>query len=171
MATRDFAFEALAEVTNTDWTAGRGELNAALKSIRLQEPEIHDGYLLSCEIHDRAKMYEVVMGTEILLTPSALAKHWLRVKEQMPKSRPSISPSTAIPSEGTGTLVPSVCETCNGDRLVLIATRTAPASDTGFDEYAPCPDCNSYAHADFWRGDGSRHTSPDPAMTRMRMQS
>ena len=104
------------------------------------------------------------MGDEILLTPSALAKHWKRVKEQMPKSRPSISPS---PGAG-GT---PVCETCNGDKLVVVATRTAPHSDTGFDEYAPCPDCNSGANADFWRADGSRFSAPDRELTRMRMQS
>lgn len=169
MATRDFAFEALAEVTNTDWETGRGELNAALASIKKQEPDIHDSYLLSCEIIDRAKMYVVVMGDEILLTPSALAKHWKRVREQMPKSRPSISP--VVPSRGEGTLGPSVCETCDGDKMVVVAIRTAPHSDSGFEEMAPCPECNSGANADFWRGDGSRFTSPDPAMTRMRMQS
>lgn len=170
MAMRDFAFEALAEVTHTDWEAGRGELNAALKSIRLQEPDIHDSYLLSCEIHDRAKMYAVVMGDEILLTPSALAKHWLRVKAEMPKPRPTISP--AIPSRGDGTHGPSVCETCDGDKMVLVAIRPSAVNPTsGFEEMAPCPDCNSDADADFWRGDGSRHRSPDPATIRMRMSS
>jgi len=163
MAARDFAFEALAEVTNTDWETGRGELNKALSSIKQQEPDIHDSYLLSCEIIDRAKMYAVVMGDEILLTPSALAKHWKRVREQMPKPRPSISPSPGV--GGT-----PVCETCDGDKLVVVATRTAPHSDSGFDEYAPCPDCNSGANADFWRADGSRFTSPDRELTRMRMQ-
>jgi hypothetical protein len=164
MAARDFAFEALAEVTNTDWKEGRGELNRALKSIREQEPEILDGYLLSCEIHDRAKMYHVVMGEEIILTPSALAKHWKRVKAEMPKTRPTISPSPAADGK-------AVCQTCNGDKLVLVSTRVAPSSNSGFDEYAPCPDCNSHADADFWRADGSRFTSPDPALTRVRMSS
>jgi hypothetical protein len=164
MASRDFAFEALAEVTNTDWNTGRGELNKALKSIREQEPEIHDGYLLSCEIHDRAKMYAVVMGDEILLTPSALAKHWKRVREQLPKPRPQISPSP-----GAGGI--AVCATCDGDKMVVVATRVAPHSDSGFEEMAPCPDCNSHANADFWRADGSRFTTPDRELTRLRMQS
>jgi len=164
MATRDFAFEALAEVTNTDWEAGRGELNSALKSIKQQEPDIHDSYLLSCEIHDRAQMYAVVMGDEILLTPSALAKHWKRVKEQLPKPRATISPS---PGAGGKT----VCETCDGDKMVVVSVRTAPHSDSGFEEVAPCPDCNSGADADFWRADGSRHSTPDRELTRMRMQS
>jgi hypothetical protein len=168
MASRDFAFEALAEVTNTDWTAGRGELNSALKSIRQQSPDILDGYLLSCEIHDRAKMYEVVMGKEILLTPTALAKHWLRVKEQMPKARPSLSPSADIPPPGAGN---KACETCNGDKLVLVSTRPSANPTSGFEEMAPCPECNSGADTGFWRPDGSRFRSPDPAAVQMRMRS
>jgi hypothetical protein len=170
MASRDFAFEALAEVTNTDWTTGRGELNKALKDIRQQSPEIVDGYLLSCEIHDRAQMYAVVMGDEILLTPSALAKHWLRVKEQMPKARPATaSPSPDIPTPGAGGQ--GVCETCNGDTMVLVAIRPSGNPASGFEEMAPCPDCNSHANAEFWRADGSRFRSPDPAIVRARMNS
>src|SRR5262245_52456778 len=152
MAARDFAFEALAEVTNTDWEAGRGELNAALKSIKLQEPDIHDSYLLSCEIHDQAKRYRLVMGQEILLTPSALAKHWKRVKEQAPKPRPTtISPVTPQPLE---------CGTCGGNKIVFVSDELT----------APCPDCNSGANADFWRADGSRHATPDSQVVRARME-
>jgi len=170
MATRDFAFEALAEVTNTDWTAGRGELNAALKSIRTQEPDIHDGYLLSCEIHDRAKMYVVVMGDEILLTPTALAKHWKRVKAEMPRPRATISP--VVPSRGDGTHGPGACETCDGDKMVLVAIRPSATNPTsGFEEMAPCPECNSDVDAGFWRGDGSRFVPPTAEQTRMRMKA
>lgn len=83
---RDYSFEALAEVTSTDPAAGRGELNVALKSIRAQEPEITDSYLLADEIHTRAKMYRQVMP-EAMLTPTALCKHWKRVKEEMARKR------------------------------------------------------------------------------------
>ena len=81
---RDYAYEALAEVTSTDQNVGRGQLNAALRDIRHQEPDIEDSYLLGAEIHDRAKMYRQ-MFPEVALTPTALAKHWLRVKADAPK--------------------------------------------------------------------------------------
>lgn len=74
---RDYAYEALAEVTGTDMTAGRGELNVALKTIRAQS-DIEDSYLLADEIHERAKMYGSAMP-DVMLTPTALAKHWKRV--------------------------------------------------------------------------------------------
>jgi hypothetical protein len=142
MSERDYAFEALAEVTSTDWTTGRGELNAALKSIQAQTTEIEDNYLLSCEIHDRAKLYRQVMGEGILLTPSALAKHWQRVVEQAPKPA---YPHVALRGEGTA-LSPGACETCNGHKMIWVTDESV----------APCPDCNSQANTDFWRADGSR---------------
>ncbi len=82
---RDYAYEALAEVTSTDQNVGRGALNAALKQIR-QQAEIEDSYLLGAEIHDRAKMYRQAYP-EIALTPNALAKHWQRVKAESRKVR------------------------------------------------------------------------------------
>lgn len=158
---RDFAYEALAEVTDTDWDAGRGELNAALKSIREQEPELTDSYLLGAEIHDRAKAYHETMGEGILLTPTALAKHWQRVVEQRPKLVIVNAPPAASSFE---------CETCQGDKMVLVGIRPSPVNPTsGFDEMAPCPDCNS-ADVTFYRADGSRFRPPDPAVVRARMQ-
>lgn len=82
---RNYSYEALAEVTATDWETGRGQLNAALKLIRA-EAEIEDDYLLSVEIHERAKMYRALFSNAAL-TPTALAKHWKRVKEET-KPRP-----------------------------------------------------------------------------------
>jgi len=82
---RDFAYEALAEVSSTDMSVGRGQLNAALKSIRAQA-EIPDSYLLPVEIHERAKMYRSLFP-EAALTPTALAKHWKRVFEEATKRR------------------------------------------------------------------------------------
>lgn len=99
MATRarDYAYEALAEVTATDLNAGRGELNAALKSIR-EQSEIEDDYLLADEIHERAKMYRALMP-DVMLTPSALAKHWLRVfEETRPRRRVPNPPPLPVSS-------------------------------------------------------------------------
>jgi hypothetical protein len=84
---RDYAFEALAEVTSTDPEVGRSALNAALKSIREQMPEL-DSYPLADEIHERAKMYRALFENAAL-TPTALAKHWKRVKEEGKKVRGS----------------------------------------------------------------------------------
>lgn len=94
---RDYSFEALAEVTATDWNTGRGELNKALMLIK-EQSEIEDDYLLSAEIHDRAKMYRA-LWPEMSLTPSALAKHWERVFEETKRNRrPSLPPPAPLPT-------------------------------------------------------------------------
>lgn len=161
MAERDYAFEALAEVTGTDWNTGRGELNAALKSIR-EEAEVDDAYLLADVIHERAKMYREVMP-DVLLTPSALAKHWKRVLEESGrKNRPQAYNRPA----------PLVdCSICGGDRFVVYAKRkpltTAWMHEHGIEaneqemieEMAPCPECNLPAYAGLKR-------APDPARVR-----
>ena len=95
---RDYAYEALARVTSSDMNANRGELNAALGSIR-QQSEIEDSYFLADEIHERAKMYRAVMG-DALLTPTALAKHWLRVFDEDKRRRATgVNRSAPAPSE------------------------------------------------------------------------
>lgn len=164
---RDYAFEALAEVTGTDWTTGRGELNAALKSIR-EETEVTDSYLLADLIHKRATMYRDVMP-EVMLTPNALAKHWRRVLEESErKSRPQ---STNRHSRTTA------CATCDGDRFVVVRLRppdqtiwmdehNIKANAKEFhEEYAPCPDCNpqEITHR---RYDGTPWRVMDPAAVR-----
>lgn len=80
MKPRDYAWEALVEVTASDPGTARGQLNKALLQIREQSQE-EDSYLLSVEIHERAKMYRA-LWPEVSLTPSALAKHWKRVFEE-----------------------------------------------------------------------------------------
>lgn len=142
MSQRDYAFEALAEVTSTDWNAGRGELNAALKSIREQTPEITDGYILHVEIHDRAKAYRQMFGDGITLTPSALAKHWKRVIEARPKPTATLSPA-----------VQDDCPTCGGDKMIWV-------SDTAT---APCPDCNAGANV----GSRRKPQGPPPVEPRL----
>ena len=100
---RDYAYEALAEVSSTDTSVGRGSLNAALRDIRKQEPDLTDSYLLSAEIHERAKMYRQVFP-EVALTPNALAKHWQRVKGESTKVRGanlSAGPSSSLPLSRT----------------------------------------------------------------------
>lgn len=85
---RDYAFEALADATGTDWDAGRGELNAALKSIREQSdaPDVH---ALAAEIFGRARMYRQSMP-DVILTPSALAKHYKRVEVEVARMTASV---------------------------------------------------------------------------------
>ena len=98
MRVRDFAFEALAEVTASDPSVARGELNAGLRDIRKQEPSlagVSDSYLLSAEIHERAKMYRH-LWPEMTLTPNALSQHWVRVKAET-KPKKVYSPPEALP--------------------------------------------------------------------------
>lgn len=149
---RDYAWEALIEVTASDPSEQRGELNAALKSIR-EQSGIEDSYLLADEIHVRAKMYRQVMP-DVMLTPSALAKHWLRVFEEAAQRR----------TRGTNVSAPATdCETCGGDRWVVVCLRGE------IEEYAGCPDCNA-VQITYYRADGTRWTSPDPARVREMMK-
>lgn len=164
---RDYAYEALAEATTCDLEANRGELNVALKSIKEQAPELTN-YALSDEIHRRAKLYREVMGDEILLTPTALSKHWRRVAEAPAPKRVGVNLS-----------VDRECSTCGGDRFVVVATR--PAKQTVWmrerglepqgeiEEVAACPSCHSDLDASHWRHDGTRVQSPDPAKVREMM--
>ena len=152
MAERDYSYEALAVATNTDMAAGRGELNISLKTIRAQETELTD-YALADEIHRRAVLYRETMGDGILLTATALAKHWGRVEAQRPKPPPASNQHSAV----------TRCELCGGDRFVVVAKREQ------FDEYAPCPDCHP-VDASFFRYDGSRMVPPDPARVREMMK-
>lgn len=164
---RDYAFEALAEVTGTDWTAGRGELNTALKSIK-EQTEVEDGYLLADLIHARAKMYREAMP-EVMLTPTALAKHWRRVLEESErKNRPHATNRAAPTLE---------CRTCGGDRFVMVRLRSPETTmwmeEHGrkanpkefYEEYAPCPDCHNI-EISYWRHNRTKFTVMDPAAVR-----
>lgn len=175
--TRDYAFEALAEVTGSDWNAARGELNAGLTSIELQEPQLEPKSMaLADEIHRRAVMYRDVMDGAIL-TPTALAKHWRRVQSETEEkeararaSRPATNRSAQVE-----------CQTCGGNRFVFVGTRpvvaTAWMKENGFEpqgeseETAPCPDCNSGCEPSFRRNNGTMARVPDPAIVRQMMRS
>jgi hypothetical protein len=151
---RDYAYEALAEVTNSDMEGHRGELNAALRLIRGMTDQVD--YELATAIRDHAARYRVVMGAEIMLTPGALAKHWHRVEAETQRKT------------GTNLTVTTDCSTCEDDRWVVVGTRPA-LDDTFFEEVAPCPDCNS---TEIWfrRFDGTIFRSPDAAKTREMMK-
>lgn len=154
----DYAYESLAAVTHTDMNAGRGQLNAALKSIREQTSERDED--LAALIETRARAYRQLMP-DAMLTPSALAKHWHRCAE------------TAIPTQATNRTAHVTCETCGGDRFVTYSMRRpeqsvwmrehgiTPNYDNLIEEVAPCPDCNPI--------DDPR--LPDPAQVRERLRT
>jgi len=167
----DHSWEALVEVTNANVAAERGALNTALKQIREHDFALEDEDLAML-IRLRSEQYRRAYP-EIALTPTALAKHWLRVEEEQPKvSYPDFNRPLGR------------CDTCNGDKMVLVGHIPAVGTqwtrergiepskhpaELGHDQYAPCPDCNSDVDAGFWRADGSRFTPLDPARVRERM--
>ena len=169
MRERDYAYEALAEVTDAHTEANRGELNVALKQIR-QQCDL-DGYELSLEIHTRAAQYRRVMG-DALLTPTALAKHWVRVAAESGRTRGLTNQESKVGE---------ACQTCGGDRFVVVGTRPAiqtvwmkergisPAEDAAFEEVAGCPDCNPN-QVTMRRWDGTLIATPDAARVRERMR-
>ena len=140
---KDYAYEALAASTGTDMQQGRGELNAALHSIRKQTTLT--GQLLAGEIQVRARQYRRLMP-DVVLTPNALAKHWVRVAE-----------AAARPTGTNLHAADSRCPTCTGDRFVPI----------GDEQWSPCPDCG--VEVSWWRYDGTRAVTLDPARTREMM--
>lgn len=75
------------------------------------------------------------------------------------------------------------CLTCNGDRFVVVSTRPVkqsswmadkgitPPKNAAIEEHAPCPSCNPALDTEFYRFDGSKARSPDPAQVRQMMRS
>jgi hypothetical protein len=158
----DLPFEALVEATGATIASERGALNAALRQIRESASELTEDEL-ALEIRHRADVYRKVFPNAAL-TPTALAKHW----ERMPVEAPKPTYPDRAPSE---------CQTCGGVKLVLVGYRPAPhlppghnVPEAGFEEYAPCPDCNHDTDGSFWRVDGTRFRVMDPAEVRQRMQ-
>lgn len=150
----DLAYEALAEATAADMEGSRGELNRALKLIRDQTDAI--GEHLASEIRTRAVMYKQVMP-DAMLTPTALAKHWQRLEVEV-KRQPHATNRTA--QVGTD------CETCGGDRMVLVQTRPAP--NGAHEEYACCPTCNPSDSSYYVLGRKVEALDPDTVLARMR---
>lgn len=128
---RDISFETLAQMCGTDITqltsSSRGELNGALKQLRDAMPDLAD-LELALVIEDRARIYRQVMP-DVILTPSALAKHWASLEGR----RVEQTTSTAYPERD-----PYNCPTCDGLRLI-------PGQDVFVVGYTPCPDCNETA--------------------------
>ncbi len=70
------------------------------------------------------------------------------------------------------------CRTCGGDKLVVVAIRSAVQSSwmkkrgikipqtEGMEEWAPCPDCDTGANPSFFRADGSQARALDPGKVR-----
>lgn len=168
MRPRDLPFEALAEATSTDWGAGRGELNKALALIKDQSSE-DDPLILSMEITERAKLYRRVFPG-VALTPTALAKHWLRVFEEAHRQREQQATNVQRPYYE--------CATCGGHGFVVYATRTVEQTfwmkqhgrkaSGEIEEWAPCPEC-SKVDASYRTFDGSMFRPPDPAQVRERL--
>jgi hypothetical protein len=129
MIERDISFETLAEVCGADITqltsSSRGQLNAALRQLREAHPDLAD-LELALVIEDKAKAYRQVMP-DVLLTPSALIKHWPSLEAQ--RDRQQAYPEPRDPYD---------CPTCDGLRLI-------PATDVFVSGYAPCPSCNQKA--------------------------
>ena len=167
MADRDMSFEALALACGVDWTKlnaqSRGPMNAALKAIRESEPRLEDDEL-ALMIDFKAKAYRTVYAG-LPITPTALAKHWASLDAQKAEMEKPIAYNLPGP--------PSECPTCGGDKLVVYSTRPAENPVEGhvsvYEEFAPCPDCNSGASVGFWRGDGSRFNAPDSGLVRRRI--
>jgi hypothetical protein len=159
----DLSFEALATATGTDWTAGRGELNSALASIRGQWTGEEDE--LPAEIAERAKLYRRVFQGAAL-TPTALAKHWLRVFEEMHRASEQAT-NVSRPYEN--------CVTCGGHHFVVYSTRPMPEtywmrehghkSNGLIEEYAPCPECGPPI-TPYRRYDGTMERVPDSGKVR-----
>ena len=80
--------------------------------------------------------------------------------------RPDLSDLLDLLKQMTPALPKTACPTCNGDLSVLVATRPSKVPEAPYDEYAPCPDCNSQADYSFRRVDGSEFLPPDPARVR-----
>lgn len=170
MPERDLSFEALAEETGSTISSERGALNKALKEIREASPDLDDADLATV-IRIKAGQYRKTFPT-MALTPTALAKHWMRVEVEQPKPTYREEPSRRAGS----------CPDCDGHKMVLVAYRPARQTiwmeqkkiqpnpnEKGYEEWAPCPSCNLEASADFWRHDGSRFRVMDPGSVRERM--
>jgi hypothetical protein len=159
MAERDLSFESLVESTGATIAAERGALNAALKAIREQEPELDDedlALLIRLRAEDYRRLYP-----GMALTPTALSKHWNRVWEEVQRSHSEHARAAAE-------LPVRICPTCGGDKIVVVSVRPSRSvknPTSGFEECAPCPDCNGQVIS-WWRQDGTHRVTPDPAQVR-----
>jgi hypothetical protein len=166
---RDYAYEALAEVTNYHQNTNRGELNAALKLIREMTPELNSEEL-AIVIKSQGARYRAVMPN-IVMSPGALAQHWTHVAAEAQKQRGQTNQSV----EQFG------CPTCQDDRMVVVSQRKPMTTrwmtdhkitaheEHMIEEVAPCPDCNASADTVMRRFDGRVLRCPDANRVREMM--
>jgi hypothetical protein len=155
----DLSWEALVEVTTANVSQERGALNAALKEIRAEEPGLDDEDL-ALLIRLRAEDYRR-HWPEMSVTPMSLAKHWLRIRAEVERAYEAQKPPTQ------GPIV--ICPTCGGDRMIVVGVRASQNPESGFEECAPCPDCNPTV-VSWWQYDGRLRRTPDPEEVRRRMR-
>ena len=140
-ARRDYSFEALCEVTGAEMSEltknERGRINAALAELRAINP---DDYLLSYQIHERARLWHDVYP-EIALTPQALTGVWSSIEEKAAQVKRAQATTVS-----NAPMQVEACSRCGGHKMVFVTE----------DAVIPCPVCNSNADASFWRFDGSR---------------
>jgi hypothetical protein len=117
---KDLCWEALIEVTGANVSMERGALNASLKEIRDEMPDV-DAVDLAGEIVYRAGLYRKAFPGAAL-TPTALAKHWTRV----------LTEGRATPALAAPAAPQSRCTLCRDNGWVFV-------QDT--DDTAPCPSC------------------------------
>jgi len=144
---QDLSFEALVEATGATISSERGQLNASLKAIREQEPELADEEL-ALVIKYRGEDYRR-LWPDMACTPTALAKHWNRIREEL--ARTKAQPPSPADSP------PNICATCRGDGVVALSDM----------ECAPCPDCSQQVV--WYQFDGRRRATPDPEDVRRRI--
>lgn len=169
----DLPFEALVEVTNANIQAERGALNKALQQIRAAVSDELDDADLAVLIRLRGEQYRAAFEGAAL-TPPALAKHWSRLEAESKPPPVAYSPPVQGP--------PRYCDTCGGNRMVLVGYRPLVQTtwmeskgiepntrEPGYEEWAPCPDCNSEASTDYWRYDRTRFRVMDPGEVRARI--
>ncbi len=153
---RDLSFESLAEATGATVASERGALNAALKMIREEEPDLADedlALLIRLRADDYRKVYP-----EMACTPTALAKHWNRIFQAVEER--SQTKRAAAKEEPI-----YVCRTCGGDRIVTVSYRQSSNPLSPYEEVAPCPDCGT-GKVSWWRYDGTHRQTPDPEEVR-----
>jgi len=153
----ELSFAALVEATGATVASERGQLNVSLKAIREEEPELSDEEL-ALVIKYRGEDYRR-LWPQMACTPTALAKHWVRIREELTRSKTPPSPAeTPV----------YLCKTCGGDRIVVVAMHASKNPNSQYEECAPCPDCGT-GQVVWWRHDGTRRATPEPEDVRRRI--
>lgn len=143
---RDEAFEVLCEVCGIDWQGEitpdqRGRVNAALKQLHTI---YEDDPVLPVMIRNRAEAWAEVYP-EIPVTPQTLTHNWSSIVKVAQEKRDRERKGTGKERRGTNLHAKSGCATCGDDHIVTVGH-----DDKGYEQTAPCPDCNPTANATYW---------------------